>query len=101
MSIPANLSELMFQVINITDGLDSKPTSIVMVTGKDTEGNLRLWVDEFSAYYTEHPNLDVREALREMVGKETPFLEANEYILSEWTEEDGSWGRSDTEGTLL
>lgn len=101
MSAPANLSKLNFHVVNITEDSGSESISLVMAVGRDTEGELRLWVDDYSAYYTEHPNLEVREALKEMTGKETPFLEANDHILSEWTNEDGSWGRTDTEGTLI
>lgn len=94
MSKPASLSDLHFHVIDIANGHDAKGTSVVMVAGKDTEGKLRLWVDGYSSYSSDHDNPDVRAAIRAMSGKETPFLEAPEVIRNEWTEKDGSWSEA-------
>jgi hypothetical protein len=91
MSKPTNLSELHFRVISLTKGLDPERLSLVMVVGKDTEGNPQVWADEHSIYRTEHENLTIREALRSMTSRDIPFLEAAEPIRSEWLNLDGSW----------
>lgn len=89
MSKPANLEDLSFQVINVVrDGLPN--LSVVMVVGMDENGKLRLWVDDYSTYFTEHNNDEVRAALKSMVGRSIPFFEAPDFIREEWVwENDG------------
>jgi hypothetical protein len=91
MSKPANLSELHFRVIHLRKGLDPENLSLVMVVGKDTEGNPQVWGDEHSMYRTEHENPTIRQALQTMAMRDIPFLEAIEPIRDEWLNEDGTW----------
>lgn len=98
MSKPASLSELNFHVMSINPDLDARPISLVTVVGKDTEGKLRIWIDEHCSYEADHANLEVREALRAMTGRETPFLEAPDFIRDEWLDLDGSWGLAEDRG---
>lgn len=97
MSTPANLSDLHFHVMSLTKGVEPKPIILVSVIGRDTEGDLSLWVDEYSVYHSGSNdnentlNLIIQEALRAMVGRETPFLEALDAIRNEWCNEDGTW----------
>lgn len=91
MSKPANLSELHFRAISFTRGLSTEKLSLVMVVGKDTDGKHQIWADQHSTYQTEHENPTIREALRKMAFRDTPFLEAPEPIRDEWLNEDGSW----------
>lgn len=85
---PAKLSELNFQVISIKQEGDLPDLSVVMLSGKDKDGNVRLWVDDYSTYHTDHGHAGVRTALKSMTGRVTPFYEAPEFIRDEWIERD-------------
>lgn len=95
MSKPANLSELYFRVIYLTQGINGEKMSLVIVTGRDTEGKPQVWADKHSYYKTEHTNPTIREALRSMAIRETPFYEAIEALRSEWLNRDGTWALDD------
>lgn len=101
MSKPANLSELYFRVINLIQGLDREQKILVIVVGKDTEGKPQVWADEHSYYKTEHENPTIREALRSMAIRETPFFEALDAIRSEWLNPDGSWALKNEEAIVV
>lgn len=88
---PAKLSELNFQVISIPQEGNLPDLSIVMLSGKDKEGNVRLWVDDYSTYHTDHGHPGVKTALKSMTGRVTPFYEAPEFIRNEWVEEGAKW----------
>lgn len=91
MSKPANLSDLNFRAIHLTQGGNSEKMTLVLVTGKDTEGKPQVWADEHSYYKTDHESPLIREALRAMAFRDTPFFEAPEPIQKEWLNKDGSW----------
>lgn len=91
MSESPNLAKLSFQVIHVVQGDDLPDLSVVMLVGKDLEGKLRLWVDDYSTYYTEHKNLEVRAALKAMTGRSTSFYEAPDFIRAEWIEDGDTW----------
>lgn len=91
MPEPAKLSELNFQVISVKQEGNLPDLSIVMLSGKDKEGNVQLWVDDYSTYHTDHGHDGVRTALKSMTGRVTPFYEAPEFIRDEWVEEGSRW----------
>lgn len=101
MSKPANLSELYFRVINLIQGLDKEKKSLIIVVGKDTEGKPQVWADEHSYYKTEHENPTIREALRSMAIRETPFFDALDSIRSEWLNPDGTWALKNEEAIVV
>lgn len=101
MSKPANLSELRFRVINLIQGLDRTKKSLIIVVGEDTEGKSQVWADEHSYYKTEHENPTIREAIRSMAIRETPFFEAVDAIRSEWLNPDGSWALENEEAIAV
>ena len=81
-------SKLSFHVIGVEQEGDLPNLSVVMLVGPDTDGTLRLWVDEYSTYDTEHDNEDVKAALAQMTGRVTPFYEAPDFIRAEWVDDD-------------
>lgn len=101
MSKPANLSELCFRVINLTQGVDREKMSLVIAAGRDTEGKSQVWADKHSYYKTEHESSIIREALRSMAIRETPFFEAPDAIRAEWLNPDGSWALKTEEAIVV
>lgn len=101
MSNPANLSELQFRAIHLTQGVNSEKMTLVIVAGRDTEGKPQIWADEHSYYKTEHKNPTVREALQSMAIRETPFFDALDAIRSEWLNPDGSWALKNEEAIVV
>lgn len=95
MSEPANLSELYFRAIHLTQGVNGEKMTLVIVAGKDAEGKSQIWADENSYYKTEHESPVIREALRAMAIREIPFYDAVDAIRSEWLNPDGTWFLND------
>lgn len=94
MANPMSLDGLIFHVIRIT-APEVRPVNwAIMATGKTESGENGLWVDDYCVY--DEMATVVVEALESMVGKETKFWDAADFLYGEWISTDGKWIERDS-----
>lgn len=86
---PKSIDEVIFQVIRITAPEVTPVNWAIIATGKTASGENGLWVDSYCVYDDGNPA--VVATLESMVGKETKFWDAAEFLTAEWLALDGSW----------